>query len=137
MPRIMSDELVRLSARALERAGANPRAAADTAAALVAMEEQGLESHGVSRVPQYAAHLRHGRIDGRVEPRVTTARGGAVLVDAADGLAYPACALAVDEAMARVRTTGVSWAGVTNSHHCGAVSYHLRPAGAAHLVALA
>jgi (2R)-3-sulfolactate dehydrogenase (NADP+) len=43
----------------------------------------------------------------------------------------------VAEAIERARSLGVAWAGVTNSHHCGAVSYHLRPAGAARMVALA
>jgi (2R)-3-sulfolactate dehydrogenase (NADP+) len=137
MPRLTSSELTALAQRALEGAGASPAAAAATAAALVAMDEQGLESHGVSRVPQYAGHLRTGRIDGHAEPRVVSTRPGALLVDAADGLAYPACALAVAEAVARARNLGVAWAGVTNSHHCGAVSYHLRPAGAARMVALA
>ena len=137
MPRISASELVAIAQRALERAGANPDAAAATARALVAMDEQGLESHGVSRVPQYAGHLKSGRLDGQAEPRVAHARGGALLVDAADGLAYPACALAVAQAVERAREFGVAWASVTNSHHCGAVSYHLRPAAAANLVALA
>jgi (2R)-3-sulfolactate dehydrogenase (NADP+) len=137
MSRVTNSELTALAQRALEQAGATPAAAAATAEALVAMDEEGLESHGVSRVPQYAGHLRSGRIDGQAEPRVVTARGGALLVDAADGLAYPACRLAVAEAVERARSSGVAWAGVTNSHHCGAVSYHLRPAGAAGMVALA
>jgi (2R)-3-sulfolactate dehydrogenase (NADP+) len=137
MPRISPTELVAIAQRALESAGANPDAAAATAQALVAMDEQGLESHGVSRVPQYAGHLKSGRVDGRAQPRVAQGRGGACVVDAADGLAYPACALAVAEAVKRAGEFGVAWASVTNSHHCGAVSYHLRPAGAANMVALA
>jgi (2R)-3-sulfolactate dehydrogenase (NADP+) len=65
------------------------------------------------------------------------AKGGAALVDAADGLAFPACALAVAEAIARTREHGVALAGVTNSHHFGAASYHLEPVAAAGLVGLA
>jgi (2R)-3-sulfolactate dehydrogenase (NADP+) len=137
MPRLSASELATIAQRALERAGANPTAAAATSRALVAMDEQGLDSHGVSRVPQYASHLTSGRLDGHAEPRVVRSRGGAVLVDAADGLAYPACALAVAEAVARAREFGVAWASVTNSHHCGAVSYHIQPAAEANLVALA
>jgi (2R)-3-sulfolactate dehydrogenase (NADP+) len=137
MPWLTSSELTVLAQRALEGAGASRAAAAATAEALVAMDEQGLESHGVARVPQYAGHLKSRRIDGQAEPRVASERGAALLVDAADGLAYPACTLAVAEAVARARAFGVAWAGVTNSHHCGAVSYHLRPAGAANLVGLA
>src|SRR5262245_48091517 len=134
MPRLKTDELTALAARALEGAGASPTAAAATAQALVAMDEEGLASHGVSRVPQYADHLRTGRIDGQAEPRVASDRPAALLVDADDGLAYPACALAVARAVERARSQGVAWVGVTNSHHCGALGYHLRPAAAANLV---
>ena len=52
MPRVSASELIAIAQRALERAGASPDSAAATARALVAMDEQGLESHGVSRVPQ-------------------------------------------------------------------------------------
>ena len=106
-------------------------------AALVYADARGLASHGVSRVPQYATHLRNGRADGSAEPQVLRARGGAVLVDARCGLAFPACALAVVEAIRRAREFGVAFAGVTNSHHFGVAAYHLEPVGAAGLVGLA
>jgi (2R)-3-sulfolactate dehydrogenase (NADP+) len=134
---IALEALLDLAARALGRAGANPAMATATARALVYADAQGLPSHGVSRVPQYAAHLGNGRADGAVEPQVLRAKGGVVLVDARCGLAFPACALAVAEAIARAREFGVAFAGVTNSHHFGAAAYHLEPVGAAGLVGLA
>ena len=137
MPGIALAELTVLATRALERAGASAAMAAATARALVAADAQGLASHGVSRVPQYAAHIRLGRVDGAAVPRVVRSKGGAVLVDAADGLAFPACALAVTEAVARAWEHGVSFAGVTNSHHFGAAAYHLEPVAAAGMVGLA
>jgi (2R)-3-sulfolactate dehydrogenase (NADP+) len=137
MPRVGADELARLAALALERAGASRAMADSTARALVAADAQGLASHGVSRVPQYAAHLRLGRVDGGATARIARAKDGAVLVDAADGLAFPACALAVEEAIARARTHGIAFAGVTNSHHFGVASYHLAPVASAMLVGLA
>ena len=126
-----------LAARALSRAGANPAMAAATARALVYADAQGLASHGVSRVPQYATHLRNGRADGAAQPVVLRAKGGAALVDARCGLAFPACALAVEEAITRAREWGVAFAGVTNSHHFGAAAYHLEAVGATGLVGLA
>jgi (2R)-3-sulfolactate dehydrogenase (NADP+) len=137
MPKLKAEELVRLAARALERAGAGAAMAESTARALVAADAQGLVSHGVSRVPQYAGHLRLGRVDGAAVPRVAAAKGGAVLVDAGDGLAFPACALAVAEAVARAKAHGVAFAGVTNSHHFGVASYHLEPVVVAGMVGLA
>ena len=61
----------------------------------------------------------------------------AVLVDAKDGLAFPACDLAVKEAVARAREYGVAFAGVTNSHHFGVAAIHLEAVAALGLVGIA
>lgn len=111
--------------------------AAATAHALVAADAQGLASHGVSRVPQYAAHLRHGRVVGEAVPMIVREKGGAVLVDAGAGLAFPACGVAVAEAILRARIHGVAFSGVTNSHHFGVAGLHLEPVAAAGFVGLA
>jgi (2R)-3-sulfolactate dehydrogenase (NADP+) len=123
-------------ARVLRAAGASDATAGSAARALVLAEAQGLGSHGLSRVTQYATHLRNGRVDGNAVPAVRHAKGGAVLVDAGEGLAFPACDLAVKEAIARAREFGVAYAGVCNSHHCGVVVDHLRPVAAAGMVGL-
>jgi (2R)-3-sulfolactate dehydrogenase (NADP+) len=137
MPRFTTDALEAVATRALTRAGANREMAEATARALVHADAQGLASHGVSRVLQYATHLANGRADGKAIPRVLRARGGAVLVDAGCGLAFPACALAVTEAIARAQEFGVAFAAVTNSHHFGVAAWHLQPVGAAGMVGLA
>ncbi len=136
MAKISIAELEALARKALERAGATPPNAACTAAALIAADAQGLSGHGVSRVPQYVAHLRNGRADGNVTPRVVASRGGAALVDAGCGLAFPACALAGEEAIRRAREFGVAFIGVTNSHHSGASAIHLAPIARAEMVGL-
>lgn len=120
----------------LRRAGANAAMADSTAAALVLAEAQGLASHGLSRVAQYAAHLRHGRVEGGAMATVLRRKGGALLVDAGEGLAFPACELALREGIAAAREHGVAFVGVTNSHHAGVLVDHLRPVAAAGLVGL-
>ncbi len=130
-------ELQALAGLALERSGASPAMAAATARALVAAEARGLASHGVSRVPQYAGHLKIGRADGKAIARVVRTKGGALLVDAADGLAFPACDLAIERAIESARVHGVAFAGVTNSHHFGVAALHLEPVAAARLVGFA
>jgi (2R)-3-sulfolactate dehydrogenase (NADP+) len=81
--------------------------------------------------------LRNGRADGRAVPVIARERGGAVLIDARCGLAFPACALAVGEAVCRAREFGVSFAAVTNSHHFGVAAWHLAPIAQARMVGLA
>jgi (2R)-3-sulfolactate dehydrogenase (NADP+) len=137
VPIVSLDALDALAARALARAGANDDMAAATARALVYADARGLASHGVSRIAQYAMHLSNGRADGSARPVFAAERGGAVLIDAGFGLAFPACALAVTEAIRRAHDFGVAFAGVTNSHHFGVAGYHLEPIGDAGLVGLA
>jgi (2R)-3-sulfolactate dehydrogenase (NADP+) len=135
--RLPLEELRTLVQQALERAGANASMAEATARALVLAEAQGIGSHGLSRVPQYATHLKNGRVNGAALPKVARERGGAVQIDAGEGLAFPACELAVREAIARAKLHGVAFAGVMNSHHAGVIVDHLRAVADAGLVGIA
>ena len=126
-----------LAARALRKAGAGEAMAVSTAQALTRAEAQGLVSHGLSRVPQYAMHLRNGRADGLALASVVRHKGAAVLVDAKQGLAFPACDLAISTAITTAQLLGVCFAGVTNSHHCGVLVDHLRAVSDAGMVGLA
>ena len=129
-------ELEGLVARALAASGANDSMAKATARCLVLAESQGLGSHGLARVSQYATHLKNGRADGAAMPRVIQRKGGALVVDAGEGLAFPACELAVAEGIAAARAHGVAFVGVARSHHCGVVVDHLRAAAEAGMVGL-
>lgn len=129
-------ELRTLVQSALQAAGANEAMAASTARALVLAESQGIGSHGLSRVAQYATHLKNGRADGLAVARVAQQRGAAVQIDAGCGLAFPACEFAVRTAIARAREHGVSFVGVINSHHAGVIVDHLRAAADVGMVAL-
>ena len=134
--KLTMDDLAGRVAAELRAAGASPMMAASTARALTLAEAQGMASHGLSRVVQYTAHLRNGRVVGAAQARVARRKGGALLIDAGEGLAFPACELAVAEAVAAAREQGVAFAGVINSHHCGVVVDYLRVAAAAGMVGL-
>ena len=137
MTRLTLKEATDLVEQALSRHGASASMARATARFLVMAQAQGLASHGLTRVAQYATHLRNGRAQGQAQPRVVNQRGAALLVDAGQGLAFEACELAMQQAIELCRQQGVCFAGVTNSHHCGVLVDHLRPAAAAGLVGLA
>ena len=103
MPHISAPDLLDTARRALAGAGANDTMARLTAQALVQADLQGLASHGVTRIPAYTAHLRNGRADGSAEPLVLREHGAVLLIDARQGLAYPACQLAVQRGIALAR----------------------------------
>jgi (2R)-3-sulfolactate dehydrogenase (NADP+) len=129
-------ELARRVAAELQRAGAQAQMAESAARALTLAEAQNLGSHVLSRLPQYTAQLRNGRVVGSAVARVARRKGGALLIDAGEGLAFPACELAVAEAIQAAREFGVAFAGVANSHHCGVVVDYLRAVAAAGMVGL-
>jgi (2R)-3-sulfolactate dehydrogenase (NADP+) len=80
--------------------------------------------------------LRNGRVNGDALPTQRRAKGGAVLIDAHEGLAFAACEMAIEEAIRRAREFGISIAGVADSHHCGVVVDHLRAVAEAGMVGL-
>jgi (2R)-3-sulfolactate dehydrogenase (NADP+) len=126
-----------LVSQSLQNAGASVLQAESTAKALVTAECQGLVSHGVSRVTMYAGHLRAGRVSGQAIPKTLSNLASALLVDAGDGFAFPACELAVREAIDKAKATGIAIGAVTNSHHFGVAAYHLEPVANAGLVGIA
>ena len=136
MARMTMAQATALVAAVLQRAGANPAMATAAAGALVLAEAQGMASHGLSRVAQYTGHLRHDRVNGAAVPVVIKGKGAAALVDAQEGLAFAACALAISEAITRARALGISIVGVTNSHHAGVLVDHLRAVAAAGMVGI-
>jgi (2R)-3-sulfolactate dehydrogenase (NADP+) len=121
---------------ALLKSGASTAMAASVAKALVLAEAQGIASHGLSRVPQYATHLKNGRANGNAIATVAQRKGAAVVIDAQQGLAFPACDLAIAEGIKTAKEFGVCFIGVRNSHHAGVIVDHLRAVASAGLVGL-
>jgi (2R)-3-sulfolactate dehydrogenase (NADP+) len=129
--------LERLARAALEKAGAHSKMAEAAARHLVRAEEQGLPTHGMSRVPFYCAMLRNGRADGGAHPEMASERGGSCLIDNRDALPYVSAEWAVQEAIQRARRNGIGLAGIRNSAHVGVLGIHLEAVAKAGLVGFA
>jgi (2R)-3-sulfolactate dehydrogenase (NADP+) len=125
-----------LAAAALMRSRTAGDNAASVARALVAAEADGLKGHGLSRVPTYAAQAKVGKVDGFARPGAQQRRPGLVAIDAANGFAYPALALAEAALPAMARECGVAAAAIRRSHHCGAAGHPVERLAHAGLVAL-
>jgi (2R)-3-sulfolactate dehydrogenase (NADP+) len=132
-----AQELFRLARTALENAGANSKMAEATARHLVRAEEQGLPTHGVSRVPFYCTMLRKGRADGAARPAMLADRAATCLIDNRDGLPYVSAQWAIEEVIQRARRNGIGFAGIRNSAHVGVLGIHLLPVAEAGLVGFA
>ena len=134
---ISTTDLNRLTVAALVNAGASQASAESTARALVYADQQGTASHGVSRIPQYIGHMKAGRINGAATAVIAKEHSAVSIIDAADGLAFPACELAIQTAIAAAKAHGIGAASVTNSYHFGAAIYHLEAVAKAGMLGLA
>ena len=137
MPTLSIEALTALATDALSASGASASAARITAKYLVAADAQGLGTHGVVRVPTYCDHLKCGRAYGDAVPRIANEKAAACLVDAGYGLGFEATEFALKQAVERAAAHGVGFAGVTKSHHCGALGILLEPVAARGMVGIA
>jgi (2R)-3-sulfolactate dehydrogenase (NADP+) len=123
-------------ARIFEANGCSATSAASVAKALIGAEADGLKGHGLSRVPSYLAMLKAAKIDGQVVPLATRPRPGVLAIDAANGFAYAALDLAIDQLPAIARMQGVALSAIRRSNHCGAAGLHVERLANEGLVAL-
>lgn len=119
MPRLALEEARDLGRRALMANRTGAAQAASVARALVAADADGLETHGLARVPAYAAQARAGKVDGFAEPRLERLRPGLIRIDAGFGFAFPALDLALEALPEIARSQGIAAAYVARSHHFG------------------
>ena len=118
-PRIAPDRLLDFAAAVYARAGmpeADARLAADT---LVQADLWGHGSHGVLRLPWYAARLRTGACDPKAAPEVVADAGALTVLDGHAGMARVLTACAADEAVRRAKAHGIGAVGIRNSGHFG------------------
>ena len=106
--KIQLNELNHLCVEAFLRAGVSEAQAVPTVAALVVAESQGIASHGISRVPMYLAHVRHGRVNPQAVPTITHQLASSALINANDGFAFPACDQAIRVVTEKATATGIA-----------------------------
>jgi (2R)-3-sulfolactate dehydrogenase (NADP+) len=133
---ILIADLEALIVRALEASNTSAANAASVARALTQAEIDGQKGHGLSRVPSYAAQARAGKIDGHATPASRRTRTATLMIDAANGFAYPPFDMAIDALPAIAAKTGIAAAGFARSHHFGVAGRHVERLAEKGLVAL-
>lgn len=112
-------ELIKTTLQASEVSEAVAQSVAD---ALVAAEAEGQVGHGFSRLGDYVAQVRSGKINAKADIKVTTTQPASLLIDADFGFAFPAMDAAIAQGVPAAKEQGIAIMAITNSHHCGALS---------------
>jgi len=107
------------------------------AATLATADLRGVHSHGAMRVPVYVAKLTRNGVDPAARPRVARDTGAALVIDGGNAMGQIAGAFAMEKAMQRAGETGVAFAAVGHSNHCGAMSWYAMQALAQDMIGIA
>ncbi len=136
LPRYGFRSVAAFGARVVRAAGARPRDAEKILHLLVEANLQGVDSHGVARLPFYVRRMAKGLINPRPRPRVVRARGACTLLDADNGLGVLVGQQAMDRAVRQARRFGLATVVVRDSNHYGAAGIHCQRAAASGLIGL-
>ncbi|MEY8119452.1 MULTISPECIES: Ldh family oxidoreductase [unclassified Falsihalocynthiibacter] len=121
---------------ALAAAGVPPNVCVSVAAALVAAEAESQSGHGFSRVADYIAQARSGKINLSAQVTTTLRGPSSILIDADRGFAFPALDAALEVGLPVAEKMGIAIMAVGNSHHCGALSVQVEKIAKAGMIGL-
>ncbi|SHG84751.1 (2R)-3-sulfolactate dehydrogenase (NADP+) [Cognatiyoonia sediminum] len=134
--KVSVDEIFETSQAALLKHGAGPAQARAVAKAVARAEALGNIICGLYYVESYCTQLTSGRVNGTVEPVVSTPRAGSIMADARFGFAQPAFDAGLEAAIEACRTNGVATLSVAHAHTCTSLGYFTEQIGAAGLIGM-
>jgi LDH2 family malate/lactate/ureidoglycolate dehydrogenase len=123
-PRIRADYLLEFGTAIYTQAGmpaADAHLAADT---LVQADLWGHQSHGVMRLPWYAARLKSGVAKPVATPEYVVDVGAVGVIDGHDGMGQVLTAHAAKDVIRRAKAHGIGAVALRNSNHFGTAMYY-------------
>lgn len=108
----------------LEKAGYTGKDAQDFADSLIAANERGVASHGITRLRTYAKRLACGVVDKNAHVEVTNNSDTFLMVDGHNAMGVSICRETLDICIERAKKHGTCFAAVNNGNHFGTGAFH-------------
>lgn len=124
MPRFPAPDLQTWCGQVLAACDVPEGAAAVTAQVLVRTSLRGVDTHGISRLPLYAAMLRDGRTPAQAAPTIQ-AQGGVLHVDGHGALGQVVASQAMAAVLERAAQTPLVSCVIRNSGHLAALGTYV------------
>jgi LDH2 family malate/lactate/ureidoglycolate dehydrogenase len=134
--RVAPDTLRTVLSSLFQATGMSAADATIVADTLVVADLRGIHSHGSMRIPNYIGKVTVDGVDPRGRPSVARDAGAALTIDGGNAMGQVACSFAMERAIERARETGVCFAAVGNSNHCGAIDYYVLKAADAGMIGI-
>lgn len=117
------NEIENLTHKLLVKHGADDWIASEVARAVKKAEAIGNKICGLFYVESYCTQLVSGRVNGTVEPVVSSPKSGVVQVDAKFGFAQPAFKRGLQDALSAARENGIAQLSICHSHTCTSLGF--------------
>lgn len=121
----------------LRGAGISSEDAAIVADVLVDTSLEGIDTHGISRLPVYLSRIKNGRINARPVIKVDRVSHSLANVDGDNGLGQLVGVRSMQAAINLARETGLGGVATKHSNHYGASSYYCKMASASGMIGMA
>lgn len=109
---------------ALTGAGASPANARYLTEAVLDTELSGLEGHGFYWLQYYCAHVKSGKVKGRVKPALKKLSPVSFRVDAKGGFTHSAIEAGFGKLIPAARKYGIAGMAVYNSYNAATLGFH-------------
>lgn len=129
-------DLQKLEENIFERLGFTPEGSMLAAKSLTEADLRGVSSHGVLRVPTYAARVEHGVVSTDKPLDIISDHGAVAVIDGHHTLGQISGTKAMELAIQKAGTYGIGCVGVRHSHHYGAAAYYTQMAATAGMIGI-
>lgn len=137
MPNVPESKLREIVTRYALAMGASEAAAANLTESLVSSNMEGLDSHGVIRLPQYLKQMDQGFVKPAAVPTVVRRDRAVAVVDGGWAYGQVAGRVAARVAVDLAREHGIGAAGLFRVHHVGRLKDYVQIIGRENMIGLA
>lgn len=137
MPFFAADKIFKFCQNLLEGTGVPGEEASIVADVLVDTSLEGIDTHGISRLPIYLSSIRKGRINPRPAIKIDRSAPSLAAVDGDNGLGQLVAVRSMQAAIKMAQDAGVGAVATRHSSHFGASSYYCKMASSSGMVGMA
>jgi len=123
MPTISSERLRKITTTVFKAAGSTDEEAELVTDCLVSANLLGVDSHGVSLIPEYLEMLKKGLIKPNNKPKVIHETPNLLLLDGNDSWGYIVAKKAMELAIKKAKKKGIAVVSIRSCNHIGRLGY--------------
>lgn len=137
MPVYSPEKVFKFCQGLLQGAGVPAEDAAIVADVLLDTSLEGIDTHGISRLPVYLTRIQNGRINSKPKIKVDRTAPALANVDGDNGLGQLVAVRSMQAAISMARETGMGSVATKHSNHFGASSYYCKMASSSGMAGMA